>query len=59
MIRKEPPMKKQLKKMSLSKETLRSLDARGLEKAAGGSYDNTNCTCNTGTYVCSNCRPCL
>jgi hypothetical protein len=35
--RKEREMKKGLKKLALSKETLQSLDSMGLEKAVGGA----------------------
>jgi len=54
-------MKKNLK-IALSKETLRHLDSRSLERAAGATAGNTGCgsacLCSA-TYVCSNCRPCL
>jgi hypothetical protein len=58
-------MRKQLKKLSLSTETLRLLDRSSLQGAAGGSNVNTVClACNsaaagcTATYLCSGCQPC-
>lgn len=57
--RRRSVMKKNLK-IALSRETLRHLDSRGLERAAGVSVNNSVCSACvcTATYVCSNCRPC-
>ena len=54
--RKEEEMKK-LKgtKLTLSKETLRSLENHELPKALGG---NTLQLCTEGTFACSFCRTC-
>ena len=57
-------MRKQVKKLSLSSETLRNLDRSSLRDAAGGTAANTVCdngdaraqTC-TATTLCSGCRP--
>lgn len=38
-------MKKSLKKLSLSRETLRNLEASGLRRAAGGSDHCTSSVC--------------
>jgi hypothetical protein len=52
-------MKKNLK-FALNRETLRHLDSRGLERAAGATIANSVCSACvcSATYVCSNCRPC-
>ncbi len=52
-------MKKNLK-FALNRETLRHLDSRSLERAAGASIANSVCSACacSATYVCSNCRPC-
>ncbi len=57
-------MRKQVKKLSLSKETLRIIDRNGLQDAAGGATTtvaNTDCgsacLCSA-THVCSDCKPC-
>jgi hypothetical protein len=57
--------KKQVKKLSLSAETLRILDRTAMKDVAGGTNANTVCdacdslaaTC-TATHLCSGCRPC-
>jgi hypothetical protein len=49
----EPDMKKKdkkLKKLSVSKETLRSLEDSNLEAAKGGFSDKSNCI--TCSYTC-------
>lgn len=58
-------MRKQVKKLMLSAETLRNLDHGSLKNAAGGTAANTVCVnCNTqaatctNTYLCSGCHPC-
>jgi hypothetical protein len=52
--------KKTFKKLALATETLRNLDAKDLQHAAGGSLGATNCSaCETGTHVCSGCAPCF
>lgn len=59
-------MRKKVKKLSLSAETLRILDRTSLKEVAGGTNANTVCdacdsqaaTC-TATHVCSGCRPCF
>ncbi len=58
--------KKQVKKLSLSAETLRILDGTAMKDVAGGTNANTVCaacdsqaaTC-TATNLCSGCRPCF
>jgi hypothetical protein len=58
--------KQQVKKLSLSAETLRVLDRTDLKDVAGASNANTVCaacdsladTC-TATHVCSGCAPCF
>jgi hypothetical protein len=58
--------KKQVKKLSLSAETLRNLDHTSMKEVAGGTNADTVCdacdslaaTC-TATHVCSACRPCF
>jgi hypothetical protein len=57
-------MRKNVKKLSLSTETLRNLDRSSLRNA-GATNANTVCvacdslaaTC-TATYLCSGCSPC-
>lgn len=59
-------MRKQVKKLALSSETLRNLDGDRLKHAAGGTNANTVCdacdsqaaTC-TATNLCSGCKPCF
>lgn len=52
--------KKTPKKLVLCTETLRNLTEQDLQHAVGGSILNTNClVCNSGTYACSTCQPCL
>ena len=47
-------MKKQVKKLRLSRETIRTLEERRLEEAAGaGSGFATVCNCS----VCTGCEP--
>jgi ribosomal protein L28 len=46
-------MNKKIKKLSLNAETLRSLDDRGLEQAAGAATA-FNCATN-GTNRCTDC----
>jgi hypothetical protein len=47
-------MKKQVKKLTLSKETLRSLEESGdLKNVAGGTLRDTKCAgCESGFYTC-------
>ncbi|HTG31832.1 MAG TPA: hypothetical protein VLB76_02790 [Thermoanaerobaculia bacterium] len=47
-------MKKQIKKLALSKETLRSLEDSGdLKKVAGATKRDTACAgCESGFYTC-------
>jgi hypothetical protein len=59
-------MRKQVKRLSLSAETLRNLDHSSLRDAAGGTAANTVCVnCNTraqtctATNLCSGCKPCF
>jgi hypothetical protein len=65
---KETAMNKKMpKKLVLCTETLRNLDAKDLQHAAGGSIGLTNCAaCGTNytdpctiTHVCSGCAPCF
>ena len=53
--------KKTPKKLVLCTETLRNLDAKDLQHAAGATRAESDCgsacIC-TATHVCSNCRPC-
>jgi hypothetical protein len=58
--------KRQVKKLSLSAETLRVLDRTSLNDVAGGTNGNTVCdACDTQavnctrTNVCSGCKPCV
>jgi hypothetical protein len=53
-------MKKTLKKLTLAKETLQSLDSGKLEGVAGGDSENTRCrsVCGTCSCVASFCFPC-
>jgi natural product precursor len=56
VIRKEPAMRKvKIKKLTLSKETLRDLEKSELRRALGG---NTVQLCTEGTFACSLCRTC-
>jgi hypothetical protein len=55
-------MKKSMKKLTLHRETLHSLEERKLRIAAGGisigmqdPYQETGCPCNTGTYPPTAC----
>jgi hypothetical protein len=41
-------MKKKFSKLRLSKETVRDMAGRDLEKAAGGTVLNSVCACTTG-----------
>jgi len=50
--------KKTPKKLVLCTETLRNLNERDLQHAAGGSAALSNCTACTGTFACSGCAPC-
>jgi hypothetical protein len=54
-------MKKTARKLSLSSETLRNLDASKIRDAVG-AYTTTSCidSCAacTATNLCSYCRPC-
>lgn len=58
--------KKQVKKLSLSAETLRILDHTNMKEVAGGTNANTVCdACDslaancTATNLCSGCKPCF
>lgn len=51
-------MKKKIQKLTLTKETLRSLEEGGLTKAAGGASEPlVSCyqTCSVATRKCSVC----
>lgn len=59
-------MKKKRIKLSLNKETLRSLEAHGLREVAGASHNFSDCNpsacpticitrCVTGCHTCENC----
>lgn len=55
-------MKKKLKKLSLSRETLRNLGEQDLVQAAGGgptdpctNQCSVECTCNCNTEYCDVC----
>ncbi len=52
--------KKMPKKLVLATETLRNLDPKDLEHAAGATIAASNCSnCEcTATNVCSGCHPC-
>jgi hypothetical protein len=54
--------KKSPKKLVLCTETLRNLEERDLQHAAGATAAASDCgsacLC-TATHVCSNCRPCF
>ena len=53
-------MKKQVKKLSLSRETLSNLDRSAMRNAAGDTAVDTACgglNCSA-TRVCSGCHPC-
>ena len=52
--------KKTPKKLVLCTETLRNLEAKDLQHAAGGSIAASNCAAcdDTATRVCSGCAPC-
>lgn len=45
-------MKKTLKKLTLAKETLQSLDSGKLEGVAGGASEDTRCRSWCGTCSC-------
>lgn len=48
-------MKKQVKKLILSKETVRNLEERTLSVVAGGTYQDTSCIwrlCNDSGETC-------
>jgi hypothetical protein len=52
--------KKMPQKLVLCTETLRNLDEKDLQHAAGGSLANSICpACNTATNNCSGCKPCF
>lgn len=54
-------MKKQVKKLALNRETLRTLEALRLEEANGGSIgDSVTCwnSCSTPRSLCATCRDC-
>ena len=53
--------KKMPRKLSLCTETLRNLDAKDLQHAAGATIAASNCSaCEcSATNVCSNCKPCF
>jgi natural product precursor len=51
-------MKKKIQKLTLSKETLRSLEETNLAKVAGGTLENScvgSCRCTDRTIPCSVC----
>jgi hypothetical protein len=52
--------KKTPKKLALCTETLRNLEAKDLQHAAGATVAASNCSaCDcTATHVCSGCAPC-
>jgi len=50
-------MKRQVKKLVLSKETVRSLEKVDLERVAGGaSVDCTYTNCCSGYATCATCK---
>jgi hypothetical protein len=54
--------KRTLKRMTLTKETLLSLDDRAMQNAAGGFSINPTCNASCITDVtrqCSVCNPCI
>lgn len=54
--------KRTLKRMTLTKETLLSLDDRAMQDAAGGFSINPTCNASCITDVtrqCSVCNPCI
>jgi len=53
--------KKMPRKLALCTETLRNLDAKDLQHAAGATIAASNCSaCEcSATNVCSNCKPCF
>lgn len=58
----EVTLKKKLKKISLNRETLRSLDGENLEGVRGGATvgctrNPTVCNPNSGCYTCGVCDP--
>jgi len=54
-------MNRKLRKLALSRETLRSLDPRHLKLADGGGPTNTNChTCEISCPgTCDTCSECI
>jgi hypothetical protein len=51
--------KKALKKLGLHRETLRSMDRREIEKAAGASFCPCSDSCDVGTDpTCVSCFTC-
>jgi hypothetical protein len=53
----EPSMKKQVKKLVLSKETLRNLEKGELERVAGeASAACTDTNCCSGVATCATCN---
>ena len=53
-------MKKKIQKLTLSKETLRSLEVTNLDQVAGGTVDTycvATCHCTERTVACSVCCP--
>ena len=51
-------MKKKIQKLTLSKETLRSLEETNLAQVAGGTLENScmqTCRCTERTVACSVC----
>lgn len=51
-------MKKQLKKLSLGRETLRQLASNEASKAQGGVTQHTLCTCNITAVTCTGASYC-
>ena len=45
-------MKKQMTKLTLSRETVRNLDAKEMDKAAGGLINTTYVQCPTDAWTC-------
>lgn len=50
-------MNKKIKKLTLSVETIRTLEEKDLEPVAGGATGPR--ICGTATNVCSGCSPCF
>ncbi len=46
-------MKKQMKPLTLNRETLRSLERKTMAGAVGGATQHTLCTCNPTFHTCT------